>query len=77
MIIDQWMKRWKRDKYHLDNLIVIIDRNDLQITGKTEEVNPIEPIDKKFESFGFETISTSGNNISELLNVFKVIYGLL
>mgnify|MGYP005716002987 FL=1 len=57
----------------MDNLIVIIDRNDLQITGKTEEVNPIEPIDKKFEAFGFETISTNGNNISELLNVFKEI----
>ena len=41
--------------------------------GKKEEVNPIEPIDKKFESFGFETISTNGNNISELLNVFKEI----
>ena len=60
-------------KYQLDNLIVIIDRNDLQITGKTEEVNPIEPLDKKFSSFGFETISTNGNNISELLNVFKEI----
>ena len=60
-------------KYKLDNLIVIIDRNDLQITGKTEEVNPIEPIDKKFESFGFETILTNGNNISDLLNVFKKI----
>ena len=58
-------------KYKLDNLIVIIDRNDLQITGKTEDVNPIEPIDKKFESFGFEAILTSGNNISDLLNVFK------
>ena len=60
-------------KYKLDNLIVNIDRNDLQITGKTEEVNPIEPIDKKFESFGFETILTNGNNISDLLNVFKKI----
>ncbi len=58
-------------KYKLDNLIVIIDRNDLQITGNTEDVNPIEPIDKKFESFGFEAILTSGNNISDLLNVFK------
>ena len=68
-----WEACTTASKYHLDNLIVIIDRNDLQITGKTEEVNPIEPIDKKFEAFGFETISTNGNNISELLNVFKEI----
>ena len=61
----------KNRKYNLDNLIVIVDRNDLQITGKTEDVNPIEPIDKKFKSFGFETISTNGNNISDLLYVFQ------
>ena len=68
-----WEACTTASKYKLDNLIVIIDRNDLQITGKTEEVNPIEPIDKKFESFGFETILTNGNNISDLLNVFKKI----
>jgi len=68
-----WEACTTASKYKLDNLIVIIDRNDLQITGKTEDVNPIEPIDKKFESFGFETILTNGNNISDLLNVFKKI----
>ena len=40
-------------KYKLDNLVVIVDRNKLQITGKTEDVNPIEPLNEKFLSFGF------------------------
>ena len=66
-----WEACTTASKYNLDNLIVIVDRNDLQITGKTEDVNPIEPIDKKFKSFGFETISTNGNNISDLLSVFQ------
>ena len=66
-----WEACTTASKYNLDNLIVIVDRNDLQITGKTEDVNPIEPIDKKFKSFGFETISTNGNNISDLLYVFQ------
>ena len=66
-----WEACTTASKYNLDNLIVIVDRNDLQITGKTEDVNPIEPIDKKFKSFGFETISTNGNNISDLLHVFQ------
>ncbi len=66
-----WEACTTASKYNLDNLIVIVDRNDLQITGKTEDVNPIEPIYKKFKSFGFETISTNGNNISDLLYVFQ------
>ena len=66
-----WEACTTASKYNLDNLIVIVDRNDLQITGKTEDVNHIEPIDKKFKSFGFETISTNGNNISDLLYVFQ------
>ena len=66
-----WEACTTASKYNLDNLVVIVDRNDLQITGKTEDVNPIEPIDKKFKSFGFETISTNGNNISDLLYVFQ------
>ena len=32
---------------------MIIDRNGLQITGQTEDVNPIEPLDEKLKSFGF------------------------
>ena len=66
-----WEACTTASKYNLDNLIVIVDRNDLQITGKTEDVNPIEPIDKKFKAFGFETKSTNGNNISDLLHVFQ------
>ena len=40
----------------LDNLVVIVDQNGLQIDGTVEEVAGIEPLDKKFESFGFEVI---------------------
>ena len=42
-----WEGLMSANKYKLDNLIIIIDRNRLQITGKTEDVNPIEPLKEK------------------------------
>ena len=58
-------------KYELENLTAIIDRNRLQITGSTEEVNPVEPLKDKFLSFGFNVIEVKGNDISSLIEVFK------
>ena len=58
-------------KYKLDNLIIIIDRNKLQITGNTEDVNPIEPLSDKFESFGLIVKEVNGNSIVELSNIFE------
>ena len=68
-----WEACTSASKYNLDNLIVIIDRNKLQITGRTEDVNPIEPLDKKFESFGFEVNSINGNDVGEILHALESI----
>ncbi|MDC0226549.1 transketolase [Alphaproteobacteria bacterium] len=57
-------------KYKLDNLIIIIDRNKLQITGNTEDINPIEPLSDKFESFGLIVKQVNGNSVDELVNIF-------
>ena len=54
-------------------MVIIIDRNGLQITGKTEEVNPIEPLLDKFQSFGLCVKQVNGNSVSELDQVFKEI----
>ena len=56
--------------YHLDNLVAVIDRNSLQITGNTEEVMRLEPLRDKFESFGFAVREVDGHNISELIDTF-------
>ena len=66
-----WEACTSANKYQLDNLIVVVDRNHLQITGKTEDVNPIEPLDEKFKSFGFDVEFVNGNNIIELLEIFQ------
>ncbi len=55
--------------YKLDNLIAILDRNELQISGRTEEVMTLEPIDKRWEAFGWEVYNANGNIIEDLVNI--------
>ena len=55
--------------YKLDNLIAILDRNELQISGRTEEVMSLEPIDKRWEAFGWEVYHANGHIIEDLVNL--------
>ena len=50
----------------LDNLCVIVDYNGLQIDGRLSEVNSAEPIDKKFEAFGFNVVKIDADNFDEI-----------
>lgn len=50
----------------LNNLVVIIDKNNLQIDGTTEEIKSLEPLDKKLEAFGFEVTTIDGHNYDEI-----------
>src|SRR3989339_1957968 len=49
-------------KNKLDNLTAIIDRNNIQIDGFTEDIMPLEPLAEKFESFNWHVIDVSGHN---------------
>ncbi len=55
----------------LDNLVVIVDQNGLQIDGPVCEVCGIEPLDKKFESFGFNVIKINGHCFDEIEAAFE------
>ncbi len=54
----------------LDNLCLIVDFNGLQIDGPVSEVAGPEPIDKKFESFGFDVQTVDGNDFDALEAAF-------
>ena len=58
-------------KYRLDNLIGIIDRNQIQIEGQTEEVMPIEPLVYKLMNFGWHVFEVDAHNFLELDRVFN------
>ncbi len=57
-------------KYKLDNLCAVVDVNGLQIDGKTADVMPTEPLDKKFEAFGAHVIKIDGHNFDEIKAAF-------
>lgn len=50
----------------LNNIIAIIDRNGLQIDGRTEDVMSLDPLDKKLEAFGWEVATIDGHNLNEI-----------
>ena len=56
--------------YKLDNLCAIIDNNKLQITGTNAEVMNTDPIDAKFESFGWAVRQVDGHDLKALKEVF-------
>jgi transketolase len=66
-----WEAAMAAAHYKLDNLIAIVDRNKLQITGNTEGVMGLEPLEDKWTSFGWNVISVEGNDIKQLQEVFS------
>lgn len=59
--------------YKLDNLIAIIDRNRLQISGGTEEVMGLDPLEDKWTAFGWNVVSIDGNDMAALVQAFEAV----
>lgn len=58
-----WEAAMFAGKEKLDNLTLIIDRNNIQIDGFTENVMPLEPLRAKYEAFNWQVLEVDGNNI--------------
>lgn len=72
-----WEAAMWAGKNKLDNLTAIIDRNNIQIDGMTEDIMPLEPLREKYESFNWHVIDIDGNNIAEIynaINMAKAVY---
>jgi transketolase len=68
-----WEAAMMAAHYRLDNLVAIVDRNGLQITGSTEDVCQLSPLDEKFEAFGFAVQRCNGNDVGELVRAFEAV----
>lgn len=65
-------------KYRLNNLTAVLDRNNIQISGHTEEVMPLEPVRAKYEAFGWHVLEVDGHNIRAIIDALhtaKTIFG--
>jgi transketolase len=59
--------------YRLDNLIAIIDYNNLQACGKSNEIIKLEPLAERFKSFGWAVKEINGHNFKEIKTVFSSV----
>lgn len=57
--------------YKLNNLVAIIDRNQLQISGRTEEVCAVDDLEGKYRACGWNVDECNGHDMNELLQVFR------
>ncbi len=55
-------------KYRLTNLTAIMDRNNIQIDGNTEDIMPLEPLADKYRAFNWHVIEVDGHNIRQFVN---------
>lgn len=60
-------------QYKLDNLVAIIDRNHLQISGNTEDVMAIDNIHDRWTAFGWDVIQMNGDDIDDIVRTFDSI----
>lgn len=60
-------------KYQLDNLVAVIDRNHLQISGDTENVMPIDSIRERWSAFGWDVTSMNGDDMEDIVSTFDSI----
>lgn len=55
----------------IHNLTVLVDRNNIQIDGFTEEVMPLEPLADKYRAFGWHVLEANGHNFAEILAALR------
>ena len=58
--------------YKLNNLVIIVDVNSLIILGKTKDCLSLDPIDKKFKSFGYKTLKCDGHDFKSIIRSLNV-----
>ena len=66
-----WEAAMAAPNFKLDNLYVIIDKNNFQQTGSNKEIMNVENLKDKWSSFGWHAIELDGHNIEDLFAFFK------
>ncbi len=72
-----WEAAMLAGKKRLSNLTVIVDRNNIQIDGPTEEVMPLEPLALKWQAFNWHVIEIDGHSVEDIIaacNQAKAVY---
>jgi transketolase len=68
-----WEALLVANAYKLDNLIIVVDRNYFQANVRTENLIPLESLEKKFEAFNCNAFKTDGHDFVKLDDTFKAL----
>src|SRR4030042_1148997 len=68
-----WEAAMAASHHKIDNLTAIIDRNGLQVNGRTTEVMNTGPLEDKFRSFGWEVKTINGHNYNQLYETLTAL----
>lgn len=66
-----WEAAMSAAHYNLSNLVVIVDKNQLQYDGNTEDILAFGSMEKKWESFGWDVAVVDGHNVEELYDALN------
>nr|WP_321454962.1 transketolase [uncultured Cohaesibacter sp.] len=66
-----WEAAMSAHQYGLDNLVIINDRNRLQLADRTENIVSLEPLADKWRAFGFDVHEAEGNNMASVVDVLE------
>lgn len=66
-----WEAAMFAGKYKLNNLTALMDRNNIQIDGHTEDIMPLEPLKEKYEVFNWHVIEVDGHNMQQIIDAFE------
>lgn len=69
---NNWEAIMFANKYRLSNMIVIVDRNNIQIDGPTEVVMPLEDLRAKWEAFGWHALEINGHDIEAVIDAVSM-----
>ena len=66
-----WEAALSAAHFKLDNLVAIIDCNQIQLSGWTRDIMNLEPLNKKWQAFGWHTIDIDGHDFDQILSAFQ------
>jgi transketolase len=67
-----WEAAMAAPRFGIDNLIAIVDYNHLQSCGKTDEILALEPLQAKWEAFGWKVFEMNGHNMEDIINKLEM-----
>ena len=66
-----WEAAMAAAHYKVDNLVAIVDKNGLQIDGWTRDVMNLDPLNSKWQGFGWEVFEIDGNDLVQVLDALE------